>query len=453
MISDDTIEWLRSFTDPADRARALIGSGLAGHPDPRIQELERYAGGFGDEHREVLRVLTRQPKRTLEVWNQQQRAARIYGPRPPLPKFGATLPDDGWEPKPETVEGNQGQASSSSASVAGQAIAASHRDTDDGRADGVKRGDERELKISRELFLRLELAVNTAASGALPGAVGRVPTTPVAIDPNNPFTRGPKLRSSVLTLKDATKIYDGMAFAMWRHGAIMNVHVTIVWSAANVQPSAATVILGRYLNEAQKWARRGRPWHERLRRRAEMREGDELFWVYVHENGHARGFHTHVMVSLPVKNIKPFEAWSHQCLRRLCRRERLPGNVFRLRRSYATSEAEAVRAGWRWYRYLMKQTDPGAKIRPPKSLVEFSARQILKPYRFRTSLPVQCAQLVGLSQNISKGAQRQYPFINRLKRGELHAIYDGKELAEGRVWREQDPEYLAALINAWCERP
>src|ERR1700738_4289241 len=50
----------------------------------------------------------------------------------------------------------------------------------------------------------------------------------------NPFQRPRRpprpMKHSYLTSRDAEKVYDAMAYAMWKDGVILNTHVIIVWS-------------------------------------------------------------------------------------------------------------------------------------------------------------------------------------------------------------------------------
>jgi hypothetical protein len=172
---------------------------------------------------------------------------------------------------------------------------------------------------------------------------------------NNPF-RMPEAattQSSRLTLEDVRKLYEAMAFAMWRYKVTMNVHVTIIWSMMNIEPQRGAKILGKYLHEAKKWAAVGLEPHEKRRR---MRLGWRLHYVFVHENVPGRGFHSHVLMNIEKDYRDEFEAWSRKCLERLTRHHvRL--DALHLTWGYAKTESEQIEQSWHWFRYLAKEYD------------------------------------------------------------------------------------------------
>jgi hypothetical protein len=83
----------------------------------------------------------------------------------------------------------------------------------------------------------------------------------------------------------------------------------------------------------------------------------------------------------------------------------------------------------------MKQLDPKATIRLRGSLEEVSARDVLIPWHFRTSLTLASARIVGGCHRIWTQQQREQGFLSRLRRGELDDLYLGKELPDGFMAR------------------
>ncbi len=119
-------------------------------------------------------------------------------------------------------------------------------------------------------------------------------------------------------------------------GKVMNAHVVIVWSMIpNLDELQAVAILGKYLHGVGKWLEVGRG--PRWRRQAYPREGDDLHYVWIHENAPERGFHTHIMLHLPFALRKEFDTWSRSYLARLCKTQ-FQWKAFRVVPSYAKTE-------------------------------------------------------------------------------------------------------------------
>ena len=194
----------------------------------------------------------------------------------------------------------------------------------------------------------------------------------------------------------------------------------------------ATKILSGYLSEAKKWAAVGTVGEARQRRRERSGEGFKFRYIYVHQNAPHRGFHTHILCTVPRRATKQFEAWSMKALARLARH---PGDrrSVRVVPSYARTEDAAVTRGWRWFGYIAKQLDQnavwGRKDEPGRSL-----RTIFRVWPHETALPVTSAQLVGGSHDIWTGAQNEAQFESLLERYEYDQLFSGLEMAEWRRW-------------------
>ena len=193
-------------------------------------------------------------------------------------------------------------------------------------------------------------------------------------------------KSSDLTAKHVVRLYNAIAFAMWQHVAIMNTHVVILWETLGVYDhNRATTLLSEYLNQAKKWAGVGMVGKPRQRRRERTSEGFTFRFVYVHENATQRGFHTHILCTVPWSMAKAFAAWSMRTLARLARHNGDKRTV-RVVARYARDEAAAVARCWNSFRYITKQLDPNVGIgwadEPLRQL-----RAVLKVWPHRTALP------------------------------------------------------------------
>jgi len=217
---------------------------------------------------------------------------------------------------------------------------------------------------------------------------------------------------------------------MWQHGAIMNAHAIILWETMHVHNhETAARLLSEYLNQAKKWATVGKRGEPRQRRRERTGQGFDFRFVYVHENAMQRGFHTHILCTVPRDAAKAFETWSRKTLGRLARHQEDRRTV-RVVPSRGRGEDAAVARCWNWFRYMTKQLNPRAGLgfidEPPQSL-----RTILKVWPYREAQPVTCAKLVGGSHDIWTNAQKEEGFVSRLRSSsDLSTIYDGGEMDE-----------------------
>jgi hypothetical protein len=248
-------------------------------------------------------------------------------------------------------------------------------------------------------------------------------------------------KSSDLTAAHAVRLYNAIAFAMWQHGAIMNTHVVILWETLRIHDhNRATKLLSDYLNQAKKWAAVGTVGAPRQRRRERTGEGFTFRYVYTHECATQRGFHTHILCTVPRHATKAFAAWSMKTLAGLARHHG-DGRTVRVIASNASDEGAAVGRCWNWFRYMTKQLDQNVgwgSVDGPFRLL----REILKVWPYRTARPVACAQMVGGSRDIWTKAQRAADFKSELEYGRWARryqskdrwewLYRGRELEDGR---------------------
>lgn len=223
---------------------------------------------------------------------------------------------------------------------------------------------------------------------------------------DNPFAvpQAAATQSSRLTLDDIRKLYDAMAYAMWRHKVTMNAHVIIIWPMMNIESERGAKILGKYLHEAQKWAAVGLEPNEKRRR---TRLGWRLHYLYVHENSPGRGFHSHVLMNVEKHACGEFEAWSRQCLERLTKRYVRP-DAFRLVRGYAKTEAAQIEQAWTWFRYITKEYDDEAQyiLRDEGGRSKMPLRDVLKLWSARPAMNIPPMDRCKASHSIGGKAQQ-----------------------------------------------
>jgi hypothetical protein len=254
----------------------------------------------------------------------------------------------------------------------------------------------------------------------------------------------PQLYWSDLNYRQVVRLWKAVSFHMWQYGEVMSAHIIIVWRGLEVTNHAkARNLLGQYLNRCQKWARVGflAPLDRRKQRQRPLRQsrhGDGFVFRYIFTNECSgnRGFHSHILASVPLWLVPNFEAWSRQTLAKLAQHPGTAETVMVVP-SNAKNEHDAVERQWCWFRYICKQleleSEPrwGKLAEPPQRL-----RDVLKLRQYQSALPVTLpeGQLTGASRDIGEKAQRAAGFSSELVNGDLGRIYDGHELEDYRTW-------------------
>jgi hypothetical protein len=192
-----------------------------------------------------------------------------------------------------------------------------------------------------------------------------------------------------------------------------------------------------------------RPRRQRSLRQSRYGDGFVFRYVFTNECGGDKGFHSHVLASVPQRLGPDFETWSRRTLAKLAEH---PGTAETVKVvvSTAKNEHDAVEGQWRWFRYVCKQLELepeprwGNLAEPPQRL-----RDVLNLRPERSVLPVTLAegQLTGASRDIRAKAQRVAGFVSELTSGDLTRIYDGHELDEyrARLQEEERQKLLSTL--------
>jgi Transposase DDE domain len=258
----------------------------------------------------------------------------------------------------------------------------------------------------------------------------------------------PQLYWSDLNYRQVVRLWNAVSFHMWQYGEVMSAHIIIAWRGLEVTNHAnARHLLGQYLNRCQKWARVGFTASLDLRRQLQWslrqsRYGDgfNFRYVFTNECSGTRGFHSHILASVPDRLRPNFEAWSRQTLAKLAKHPGTAETVMVVP-SNAKNEHDAVERQWHCVRYICKQLEPEPE--PSQRL-----RNVLRLWPYRSALPmtIPADQLTGASRDIRTAAQRAAGFLSELTSGDLTRIYDGHELEEYRARLAADKD--SGLIRA-----
>jgi hypothetical protein len=268
----------------------------------------------------------------------------------------------------------------------------------------------------------------------------------------------PKLKWSDLNYKEVVRLWNALSFHMFQYGEVMSVHIVIVWQTLGVTDHGkARHLLTQYLNRCQKWGRVGflAPLDRRKRRQRSLRhsrygDGFNFRYIFTNECSGIRGFHSHILASVPQRLVPDFEAWSQKTLGKLAHH---PGTAETVKVVVwrAKNEHDAVERQWHGFRYICKQLEPepepkwGIPEEPPRRL-----RDVLQLWPYQSALPVRLpeGQLTGASTDIRTAAQRDAGFLSELTSGDLTRIYDGHELEEYRTrLQEEERQQLISTLH------
>jgi hypothetical protein len=402
MSIKETIKWIESHSDADDRARALRKSCLLDETDPQIAGLMDHGATGAGQSSKLLKAMVVRPIKTTAAERAKRRVfERIRKHYPQMQSMPIAPAPTYDEPK-------------------------TYRSDDDFLGPQLPIVPCKGWETKQQEGARRTISFNPPAWDI------EYVTSQGVVKQVNPFRADPPaprpLRSSLLTCAEVWKLYDGMSFAMWRHSVTMNVHVIIIWSMMGIDEVEGARRLGKYLNEATKWMRVGI--EPRNRRVNNPRDGAELHYAWSHENTPGRGFHSHVLMNVPVRLIEDFKAWSVKCLVRH-HGANYHDDAFRLVKSYAKTEDAAVHRHWHWFKYITKELDPGAQVRTKKHYhgkQDHALRDLLKPWPLRNAVPVHQMKMTGTSHSIGKKSQKDAGFKSMLSKARLDELFGGNEL-------------------------
>ena len=209
---------------------------------------------------------------------------------------------------------------------------------------------------------------------------------------------------SDMTREQWVRIYNAIAYANYQYGAIMNTHVTILWESLGFdsQDKATEALTENFIKPLGLW------YSENLRR-LKLVDAPPFFWIYVHENGKVRGFHTHFLTSIPEKMVELFggegrgedrdEGWVRKRLKRLAGVSKLPAGAVRI----DTRPSQPINRQWIRFRYICKTIQPDIKIP-----TQFDRNKVVKlanlvGFAYESPGEINCRVRVSVSRNLSKG--------------------------------------------------
>lgn len=320
--------------------------------------------------------------------------------------------------------------------------------------DDFDEGEERQLSL-REWELE-EIARNHHEAGYPPaqrcrlpknlgnGYYGQLVKAMLAIDPNEDCEPGMYHHKGIrpiahkgsryISAQQFKNAYSAVAFAN-SLGFVMNVHLSITWGMMGISdPEIAAQILTRYfIKDLKQWSK------DRIGE-------NNIPYLYVHEVGSRRGFHTHILISLKKELLTEFRAWTDRRLCEVCGANSLPQGTFKA----ILRHKKAIKVQWRWwFQYLFKGVHPdetlastsGGKPRVP-------AHRLIN-FMHKNPGAHQCIKNIGVARCIDSAARKTAKFKSLLdsRVTDVRLLYSGLEflayLRSQNILDEQpEKEYL-----------
>lgn len=426
MVSDSVKDWIESFQDRKGRARAVIEACAVYENDVDTSRLAGHAATGDSVYSRIVSALLKPVKNRRGRNKAERRLARMHAHNPMLGGLG-------WKPvKEPPIEKMSGVSPGPQAPF-------------DPAVENLKQTAEMSLssQIANYVFEKHKTIWPHLPELEFEAPPNHVPRPPIA----NPFRlpeqsqRPAATRDGYLNVAEVWKLYDAIAYAMWKDGVIMNTHVVILWSQIGMTHEEGGALLKDYLHKAQKWMRVGTK--PRKYRKGNARyHGDELRYVWVHENSLSRGFHSHILCNVPLKIHKDFTGWSRQCLAHSTGKT-LTREAFWSRPNYEKTDRGAIARAWSWFRYLTKQLDPKLNVacwEDGRLVATPNLRDLIHPWPLRDSPPINLDRLAGVSRNIGQGAQAKDGFRSKLKDGAFQNLYSGDEFDDWHRSMERQRE-------------
>lgn len=249
-----------------------------------------------------------------------------------------------------------------------------------------------------------------------------------------------------LTKDQFANLYGAIAFANWKYGQILDVHITVSWKLLGYEDhsEAAYALDKGFIKHYSSWCR-----------------ANDLncVWVYTNECGEQMGFHTHFLTSVPKRlfssvsrrQISAFRKWVRNRLMKLSRVQPMPKEAVTIEGGPSSDKVKGGPTYRQWRRlfpYLCKGIDPYAVIKPsignegPVFLSDLVERLYESPGQ------VNSKNREGVSLNLgatSRTAEKE--FTSRLDamladggKVDVLQLYSGEEYQE---WKDkQRSEYL-----------
>ena len=244
-----------------------------------------------------------------------------------------------------------------------------------------------------------------------------------------------------LTASQFIDIYSAVAFAN-SQGYVLNAHITITWGLLDINDDnqAAAILLHNLLKPLKDWY-------------SNNNRGQKLVWIYVHECGRKHGFHTHLLITLPISLHEAFDKWLDLRFKTIYRGFQLPENTYNI----TARPDDKIFRQWKYFQYLTKGIYEEEEIMASVGQRSHLRVRDLNWFCIENPGDVKCKKKYGISNLIGKKARQTAGFLSLLDQGvtDVRRIYAGMEYLRYLrqtclVLDEGDPLVVKLLKEEGC---
>jgi hypothetical protein len=255
-----------------------------------------------------------------------------------------------------------------------------------------------------------------------------------------------KLRPAILN-REVVKAYRAISYCNWQFGTLLNCFLTVSYDALGLfdhrEAMQVHSALNKKIGNLLKGSTVGAPRRRFHRTPMSRLNSCPHTYIWVVENTRDKGFHVHQLMHVPATTIRisggQFVRASTVIKKLIAQwfadRFELPkvSNDAIVVTDYARkSETHNVDKQWERFRYIMKTASPELEYKMEDGPLR-SGRKIFTLPHFVRSRQIYCAQMLGVSHNISKDAQDKSHFISAFDEYKDEELYTGWELEAYRA--------------------
>jgi hypothetical protein len=224
---------------------------------------------------------------------------------------------------------------------------------------------------------------------------------------------------SHITKEQFIDAHDGVYFANG-YGVALSVHVIIHWELLGLQDhsEAARALYEGFLRPLHAWYDYNH-WEHPEKFGIKYEDCHPLFWIYVHECSKKSGFHTHILISIPVEMRKEFRLWVKKRVIQLSKTQPTPKEAVKV----VAPPSDPIERQWIFFQYLCKGLDPKATIEIPGYPRPVLLTDLIQ-FQYCNPGQITCKNRIGLSRNLSRTEREKKGFQSLMGAG----IFDKREL-------------------------
>lgn len=211
-----------------------------------------------------------------------------------------------------------------------------------------------------------------------------------------------------LTKKQFIELYSGISFAN-AFGVALYARVTILWKMLGYTDhiKAAEALQNGFFDPLDRWYKYNNT------PKNGVKHIHPLYWAYTHENSKKAGFHTHIIIGIPMELRKKFRVWARERVAELSKIKPVNKECIKV----TCPPSDPVGRQWRSFQYMCKGIDQKATVEIPGYPEPVPMFQLIEP-NYESPGHIACKNRMGMSTRMRISARRKnIGFISWMEKG------------------------------------